>query len=253
MILSVFFLAAIVAHVGSSQAAEPGDLVDLLVVPNALHITESFKGALVTVSAEIPRGAGAVVELRGADQEKHLLRKGRRGGLWMSVGEVKVLGVPSIYLVMSTPNLSVGKENEEYLGYGAIENRAQFQGNLPEGGKEVLLKQYLKLKESEGLYGLFPGALKVEETRDDQSTVTGQLRMPSNIAVGDYQIMISVFRNGKLLRQKSTQLKVDVKGVTAFLLSLAYRHAALYGLLAVVVAIIAGFGMGFVFKGKSAH
>lgn len=252
-ILWTFLLAATVVQAGTIQASEPAAAVELLVAPDVLHITESFNGSQVTVSADIPRGADAVVEVRGAAKENHLLRKGRRGGLWMSVGEVKVLGLPSLYLVMSTPGLSLDKGNEKKLGYAAIESQAKFNGDLPKGGKAALLQQFLNLKESEGLYGLFPGALKVKETQDDQAKITGQLRLPSNISVGDYQIVLSVFKNGRLLQQKSTQLKVDVKGVTAFLLSLAHGHGVLYGLLAVVVAFAAGFVMGIVFKGKSAH
>ncbi len=253
LILSTLFFALPNAQAGAGRGSGSVDPVELLVVPNALHITESFKGARVTISADIPRDAAAVVELKGAALDNHLLRKGRRGGLWMSVGEVNVVGVPSLYLAMSTPGQTLGKGKEKNLGYGAIESRAQFKGSLPKGGKAVLFQQFLKLKESEGKYGLFPGTLKVENTQDGLSTVTGQLRLPGSIAVGDYQMILSVLKNGKVLEQKSAQLKVDVKGVTALLISLARLHGALYGLLAVVVAFAAGFGMGFVFKGKSAH
>ncbi len=64
----------------------------LHVSPSTVHIRESFRGAPITISAEIPKSASAILEVKGAAQEDHFLRQGRRGGLWMSVGEVYYSG-----------------------------------------------------------------------------------------------------------------------------------------------------------------
>jgi hypothetical protein len=37
------------------------------------------------------------------------------------------------------------------------------------------------------------------------------------------------------------------------LASMAYSHGATYGVLAVVIAIVTGFAMGFIFKGGGGH
>ena len=39
-----------------------------------------------------------MVEITGPTAAEHLMRKGRRGGLWMNVGELEVQGAPSVYL-----------------------------------------------------------------------------------------------------------------------------------------------------------
>lgn len=94
----------IVAMLGLWLAAGfPGAPLDawadsrLTIDPPYVHIRETFQGQPVTLSATIPDGASAVVELRGKAKELVLLRQGRRGGLWMSVGEVKVANCPSLY------------------------------------------------------------------------------------------------------------------------------------------------------------
>jgi len=43
-----------------------------------------------------------VIEITGQTAAEHLMRKGRRSGLWMNVGEVEVEGAPSLYLAAST-------------------------------------------------------------------------------------------------------------------------------------------------------
>ena len=49
------------------------------------------------------------------------------------------------------------------------------------------------------------------------------------------------------------EFHVAMKGLPRILSSLAYRHGVIYGLLAVLIAIVTGFAMGFIFKGKGAH
>ena len=49
---------------------------------------------------------------------------------------------------------------------------------------------------------------------------------------------------------------IDVRevGMPAWISSLAFNHGALYGILAVLVAVVAGLGTGILFKGgKGAH
>ncbi len=50
-----------------------------------------------------------------------------------------------------------------------------------------------------------------------------------------------------------TDLKVEMVGFPALLAKLAYQHGAAYGVLAVVIAIVTGFAMGFLFKGGGGH
>lgn len=236
-----------------TQSHATVDALDLRVSPNAVHIRESFRGAPVTISAEIPRGASAVLELRGFAHEDHLLRQGRRGGLWMSVGEVTVHGAPSVYYLLSTPDMPSHSDIGSQWGYNALQKQVEFKGAIPREGSGKLFEQFVKLKESEGLYGIFPTSLKLTDTSKDKSTVEGQLPLPSNIGPGNYRIVLSVLNSGKLLEQKSFELPIEMRGLPGLLGSLANEHAAFYGLIAVVIAIVTGFVMGFLFKSKSAH
>jgi len=225
----------------------------LEVVPKGVHITESFRGASVTISAVIPKGASTVVEIKGPVHDDHLLRQGRKAGLWMSVGEVTVHGAPSVYLIMSSPDLPSNSNSGAQWGYDALQKGMQFAGAIPKEGAGALFQQFVKLKESEGLYGVFPKSLNVVGSADDRSTVEGQLRLPSNIAPGKYNIVLSVLNSGKLLERTSFELPIDMTGLPGILASMAYQHAFLYGLIAVIIAIVTGFVMGFLFKGKAAH
>jgi hypothetical protein len=227
---------------------------DFHLVPNALHVTESFRGAPITVSGEIRKGADALVEITGPVRDVHLLQKGRRGGLWMSVGEVEVNGAPSVYLAASTDaDLSMNTGDMDCWGYAALAKQVTFSGTGSENDKTALFNQFAKLKESQGLYGVFPGGLHMAPAADGRSKFEGQLKLPSNVTPGTYQVTLSVIDDKKVSQQQSIPLFVDMTGLAAFLTVLATKHGVLYGLLAVGIALIMGFVMGFVFKGKGAH
>ena len=141
-----------------ARAAEPG----LTISPAKVQIGAFFNGQTVTVSGTIPAGTQAVLEVMGASADEHLMRKGRRGGLWMNVGEIKVQDAPSLYLVMSTAKeLLTAAPPEATWGYRALEKRLAFSGKIEPAERQEFLKQFLELKESEQIYASWPGALKL--------------------------------------------------------------------------------------------
>jgi Putative transmembrane protein (Alph_Pro_TM) len=226
---------------------------DLHVSPAYIHIRTFFNGASITISADIPKQSSAIVEVTGAARPERLRRRGRRAGLWMSVGELTVRGAPSVYLLMSTPDLPNVSAAGDHWGYKALEKHVQFTGTLPKQGSGLLFQEFIKLKQSQGLYGVFPKSLKPVNTSGGSKKVEGHLILPGNIAPGNYHILLSVLNNGKLVEQRSSDLPVKMRGLPGMLFTLAYQHAVLYGLAAVFIAIVTGFIMGLIFSGKAAH
>ncbi len=228
----------------------------LKVTPHRMAISEFFQGARITVSASVPKGAAAIIEFRGPVLKDQLMRKGRRGGLWMNVGEIAVEGAPSLYMFMSTdPDVLSGPSNADaQWGYPALQKQVRFSGSVPVGKSAEIFKQFIKLKESGGLYGEFPGSIeRSHEASSDYSAIEGKIRLPSKILPGNYQICLYVLNNGSLTSKKCVDFRVTMEGLPAILFSLAHNHATAYGLLAVLIALVTGFVMGFVFKGKGAH
>jgi hypothetical protein len=229
--------------------AEPA----LKVFPDSVPIGTFFSGQTVKVEGVIPAGAQAVLEVVGTKADEHLMRQGRRGFLWMNVGEITVHDAPSLYLVMSTTKeLLTSAAGEAAWGYQALEKRIGFSGKIETSERPRFMKQFLELKESENIYATFPGALKVKSASGGQNPVTGKFFLPTNTKPGTYKIILSVVADGKVA-SSSTDLTVAMVGFPALLADLAYKHGATYGVIAVVIAIITGFAMGFLFKGGGGH
>jgi hypothetical protein len=130
----------------------------------------------------------------------------------------------------------------------------KFSGSGPGVESSEIFPQFLKLKENGGLYGVFPGTIKVlSEATADRSTIQGTIQLPGKISPGNYQICLYVLNKGSLAEKQCVDFPVAMEGLPAILSSLAHRHGTVYGLLAVFIAIVTGFVTGFVFKGKGAH
>jgi hypothetical protein len=228
---------------------------DLQVSPNVLEIGAFFRGGQITVTGKIPQGAQAVMEVVGPNTEEHLMRQGRRGGLWMNVGEIDVSGAPSLYLAASTdPQLLKAPPAETATwGYPALKKHIGLRGMVAKGEEEMFLGQFFQLKESEEIYASFPGAIKAAGAVGDRQTVTATFPVPTRVKPGEYQVRLTVVANGLAAGQADADLKVAMVGFPAMLASLAYQHGATYGILAVIIAIITGFAMGYLFKGGGGH
>lgn len=224
--------------------------LDLKVTPDLVEIGAWFRGHRLTVSALIPKGTEAVMEVVGQTSDEHLMRKGRRAGLWMNVGEIEFQAVPSLYLVMSTaPKLLTAAAPEAPWGYAALKRRLTISGQIKDEDKDDFYKQFLELKESEGLYKTFQEPIKKSRASGDLVPVKGEFRLPTNVKPGTYEVCLSVIQDGQIVAKKCGAVKVAMVGFPAMLFNLAYEHGLTYGILAVVIAIITGFAMGFLFKG----
>jgi hypothetical protein len=223
-------------------------------VPQVLEIGAFFQGEDVTVTGSIPAGTEAIVEVLGRAGQETLMRKGRRGGLWMNVGEVDIKGAPSLYLVMSTsPDLLSASEAEVPWGFPAIKRHITLAGDLKENEQAEFQKQFLELKESEGLYATLPGALKISRSEAGRASLRGTFHLPANVKPDTYMLCLSVIRRGQVLDKKCNDFTVKMVGFPSLLSTLAYEHGAFYGILAVVIAIFTGFSMGYLFKGGGGH
>ncbi len=248
------WLAVIGAAVLMVSAAKEAVSATFRLYPEQVDIGAFFQGAEVTLKGEMPPECDAVLEVCGPAVNEKLLRKGRRAGLWMAVGEVEVQDAPNFYLVLSsTPQIPVLNGQETPWGFSALKSRMRLRGALADEEITRFSQEFLALKESEQLYGSLPGALKVQNSPEGHALIKGAFHLPAKIPPGQYQVRLFVVKDGRILEQASKTMEVKMVGFPALLAALAYEHGALYGVMAAVIAVATGFLMGFLFKGKAEH
>jgi hypothetical protein len=250
----IILAAALLMVSGSVPALAADNPKDIKVSPPVVEIGTFFNGSTVTVSGTIPADAEVVVEIVGPSAVEHLMRKGRRGGLWMNVGEISVENAPSLYLAASTdPQLLKAAPAAAPWGLAALSQRIQFSGSIEAGERGKFLDQFLQLKKSEHIYGTFPGAAKATPGSAGMKKVQVSFPLPTNVKPGSYEVCLSVVQQGAAAGKECRKLRVEMTGFPAMLFTMAYEHGTTYGILAVIIAIITGFAMGFLFKGGGGH
>jgi uncharacterized protein (TIGR02186 family) len=229
--------------------------------PNKIMIGVLFSGADVTVSGTIPAGSEAVVVVTGQQQDLPLKKKGRvLGFLWMNLGSQTFHHVPTVYIVNTPKSLEPsgdagsGEGQGMDVGFESLKAQAEITPTPDPGDKALLLQEFLKLKEGEGLYGVNNGTVHYGETKDGMRSFETDIHIPARVAPGEYKVKVEAFNGGHVVDASTQHIEVEEVGVPALLSSLSFKHGGVYGLLAVVVAIGAGLLMDFFFRGqRGAH
>ena len=256
-------LVAMGVALGSSfqEAPEPIEgavTTGLSLEPSEVRAGMFFDGATFRVSALVPEGMAITISCVGNSESVTLNRKGKAFGIiWMNVGEVEFDNAPDLYLLHTTEELNDIAESSLLetlgVGYAALENQVTVKG--AEGEEVRFFREFVSLKESDGLYSFSEGAVEEEAVADGSVRVSTDLHLSPKTPPGEFQILIHGFHEGSGTLLGTAPLRVEQVGMAASIRTLAIEHGLSYGILAVVVAISVGLLTGVLFGlgTKKAH
>jgi uncharacterized protein (TIGR02186 family) len=221
----------------------------LNIIPDCIQIGTFYHGTEVRVSANAADCDGAVIVLEGNDEDIELNRKGRVAIIWMNVARITIKSLPRVYIMAASDKLEniCPKEVQMKLRLGLESLRSQMEvySDKPLTGKEF--DQFLELKIHNGTYDT-ENKIELKPTASGGRKLSSALRIPSQMPPGMYDIHLYCFKRGEMIEENEGRLKVERVGLPDFMISLANRHAAIYGLLAISIAMVAGITMGFIFS-----
>lgn len=227
--------------------------------PQAVDIGAFFNGAKVYLSGDVSRDSEVVVRASGMPQDVALKKKGKvLGLLWMNLGSITIHNAPTLYLVYVSKNLEhlirTQPDKWKELGFGFAAVEKEIDVSAPEAESEETFQEFVKLKESEGLYAIEAGGVRYGETESGGRTFEAVLEIPPRLPPGKYLVETFAVKDGSLAARTAAELQVNQVGLPALISTLAFNRGALYGVLATVIAIAAGLLIGVIFKGeKGAH
>jgi uncharacterized protein (TIGR02186 family) len=73
-----------------------------------------------------------------------------------------------------------------------------------------------------------------------RSLFRASVDLPANVPIGRYMAYVYLFRDGQVVSQSQSSLKVNKVGFEQVVYLFALRHPFIYGLIAVVIAVVAG-------------
>jgi hypothetical protein len=244
---------ALAATTTALAAEPPGGAVPraaLEVAPRDIQVGTFYRGTRVHVEGVAPAGYRLALVCLGAEKKVELKRKGKVAQvLWMSVGDVSFEHVPSLYLSAYEPGEGAARA-EPAAKYDHIE--AQILPAGVDADTRRLFRELVKLKEEEQLYSSAPPRL--ERGAAGSRRIAADFWMPASAPAGTYEVRLLGERDGASEVLAADRLITRRAGLVSLVASAAEEHGLVYGILAVLVAIAAGFLTGVVFaSAKKGH
>lgn len=221
-----------------------------------VSITSSFAGETLTLFGSIEPEAGAeqrfvegpyhmIITVTGPLQNRVARRKTNQFGIWLNTAQAEFEGFPSFYQVLSDALLS-NITDPITLAENQIPLESQSRYTAKSGWWDALAfgGELVRLMQQKGLFKLNENGVVF---RSD-TFYFAQVALPSDAPPGPYLAHTYLFKDGKVIAQKSDGFSVRKIGFERFLGQSARTQPLLYGLVCVALALFTGWLGGVVFK-----
>jgi uncharacterized protein (TIGR02186 family) len=186
-----------------------------------------------------------IIVVRGPNQPIVVRRKQLMAGIWVNGPGKTFPLVPEFYAVLSSRPVRAIASDETLRTLGIGLTGLDFGRNpKADSDEQVFRSSLIRLKRR---------ALLFQEHDDGvrfigRSLFRATVALPVNVPVGRYTADVYLFRNGALLSKSQSTLAVNKVGFEHLIYHLAFRQPSIYGLVAVLLAVLAGLISWFAFR-----
>tara|TARA_A100001037_G_scaffold299300_1_gene324557 strand:- start:868 stop:1602 length:735 start_codon:yes stop_codon:yes gene_type:complete len=209
-------------------------------------ISTGFSGAELLLFGATEGYGDIVVTVVGPLRNEVVRRKQRVAGIWVNGASVTFYEAPAYYRIAATRPL------KEIAPPGVLEklqigvDRIELSTRSKRSPAEILAfrKALIRNKKSAQLYSEDVSDIRLVRDLLFRSTIP----FPATVPIGEYQVTVYLFKNGKPVSSQKTPLPVRKVGMEAQIYNFAHQHAAWYGAIAILIALVAGWLAGVIFR-----
>lgn len=237
-----------------------------------ISITSNFTGATITLFGAIQKIAepilvphpltlvpvrprqgpveDVIVVIKGPAEDVTVRRKERVAGIWVNNDSVTFQNVPGFYFVASTRPIAeiaddtLRSQNEIGAEHLSLLTEATALANNTTAEIETFREALLRRKTRAGLYGVNEHGVELQ----DDILFNMRLRIPANVPVGEYVAQILLLRDGIVVGSQPLRPVVAKSGIERWIYNLAHSMPLVYGLIAVAMALLAGWTAALIFR-----
>ena len=213
------------------------------VEPSRVEAGSFYHGATLRVSGTVGERSQVAIRVMGASEHHTFNRRGKIGGvIWGGVEHVTFRHAPSLYAVYTSAALAAlgGPELRDRIriGYDPVAARMDVVGTRAD--RQEMISHFLQLKESEGLYRLAPGSVRLADAERGRRAFEVSVPLPSTAPAGEIEVAVFELADGGVVGEEVARVRLDRVGMPAWLFGLAHRQSGLFGLLAVALLLATG-------------
>lgn len=214
-------------------------------------IDTGFSGSKVLLFGATQGEGDVIVIVRGPKRQEIVRKKERIMGVWANKEQVAFNDTPSFYNIAATGDIDklVDENTRKKLEFGADNLRpyiAREHRHLDDEKKQIFWQALLRAKKRDGLYADTTTPVRFLGNR----LFRADIEFPSNIPVGNYLVYVHLVKEQKVVNTQITPLKVSKIGVEAEIYNFAHNYSFLYGIVAVIIALVSGWLASVAFRKK---
>ena len=241
------FIIIIIIYSNSFIVFANDDLVTDL-SESTVKISSTFSGAdiLLFGAYDGQKNDDIIVIVSGQKGMVKVDKKEKKYGIWMVTESIKFSNIPKYYYIASNrkiediTNINEIKKNKlDFNNFEFINNRIDYKNLEKEWYKA--LKRNMKKKQ---FWKIEENSIKLNKNTLFRKT----LSLPSNVSTGIYNVKILHYRKGNLISQEQSKIKIDRTGISANIYNIAQNFSAIYGIIAVIIALFFGWFTNLIFR-----
>jgi uncharacterized protein (TIGR02186 family) len=222
-----------------------------------IEIVYSFTGAELLLFGAIvyPDGhrpdrsekpAQIVVVVKGPVQSVLVREKEKVAGIWVNAARMRYRSAPSFYAIASSRPIEqlVDARTRAIYELGVDSLQLSPASSAPPEEQARFAAGLVDLKSRTGLYHEAQGAVEIT----GGVLYRARISIPARVPVGKFTAETFLIRDGRVLAAAVRDIDIRKSGFERFVARAAERSSVLYGLVAVLLSVLFGWGAGALWR-----
>lgn len=253
LVLALLMMAAPVLAQDAPEEAAPVETIVAGLSQSRVSITADFTGSELLIYGAVKREAPApegtldvIITVEGPSAPLVIRRKERVAGVWINRDRARVDAAPSFYAVQTTGDLAAILSDTDDLRHRISIPRAiraiGLTSEVPD--PENFVDSLIRLRQAANVYRLRERQVQFSEGTLFRTDVI----LPANLTEGDYKVRLFLLREGRVIAEEDRVINVRKEGLERFLFNLSREQPLAYGILALMLAGLMGWGASAAFR-----
>ena len=215
-----------------------------------VEISTDFLGAKILLfgAYEGKKGDDIIIVVTGPKGLVTVQKKEKVFGVWVNTQKINYINSPKYLNILSNRDINdiLNQRTRKIAEIGLNNLNVRIQpGKVVSKEKEkiwrkALTRNMLKSK----LWSLNENSVYLNKNVLFRSYLT----LPSNVPTGIFNVKILHYRNNKLISKETSTINVLKSGISAEIYNIAHNYSTLYGIFAVLLAVLIGWITNLIFR-----
>ena len=213
-----------------------------------VKIETDFQGAKILLfgAYDGKKGDDIIVIVTGPKGLVTVQKKEKILGVWVNTRKVNYINTPKYLSISSNRKLEdiLNQKTQKLSEIGLNNFKIRIQPGIKVENKKQWRQALTRNMLKSNLWSINENSV----TLNKDSLFRSYLKLPSNVITGQFEVKILHYRNSKLVSQQINSINVSKSGISAEIYDIAQNYSTLYGIFAVLLAVLVGWGSNLMFR-----